>query len=145
MGSGIAAKQCLTFEGGNLSNSCDFRHLGRGRIKISLDIFFQDLYNAQRCTWGCGAEGARFLGMEEVGGSNPPSSTIENTGVSAKCRNPFFVPRRHLDATGKYSAIKNTKHVTIHKHGSVNHPHHDAHTKSSKNKRIFHSISHISP
>ena len=25
--------------------------------------------------WGCGAVGARFLGMEEVAGSNPASST----------------------------------------------------------------------
>lgn len=24
--------------------------------------------------WGCGAEGARLLGMEKVGGSIPPSS-----------------------------------------------------------------------
>ena len=33
--------------------------------------------------WGCGAEGARFLGMEEVGGSIPPSSTrnINGSGV----------------------------------------------------------------
>lgn len=27
--------------------------------------------------WGCGAEGARLLGMEEVTGSSPVSSTIK--------------------------------------------------------------------
>lgn len=30
--------------------------------------------------WGCGAEGARLLGMEKVGGSIPPSSTNHKVG-----------------------------------------------------------------
>ena len=35
---------------------------------------FTDL-TVEGTNWGCGAEGARLLGMEKVGGSIPPSST----------------------------------------------------------------------
>lgn len=69
-------------------------------IDISLDTSDSDQYNRSCCKYqrGYGAAGARFLGMEEVRGSIPLSSTIDITGFSALCRKPVFycVPCEYL-------------------------------------------------
>jgi hypothetical protein len=47
-------------------------------------------YNQIVLRWGCGAVGARFLGMEEVAGSNPASSTtlVDQQQISSRARLP---------------------------------------------------------
>ena len=71
------------------------RHTLGGRR--GLEVIGRNLTEPQAVTimnasvWGCGAVGARFLGMEEVAGSNPASSTNGNhvtvfTAVEHACR-----------------------------------------------------------
>ena len=50
-------------------------HLSNG---VNKEIAFSDhsAYNDDRIVWGCSSGGERFLGMEEVVGSIPISSTI---------------------------------------------------------------------
>ena len=45
-------------------------------LAVGVDRLTKSVYNVRgKGTWGCGAEGARLLGMEEAAGSNPASST----------------------------------------------------------------------